>query len=452
MIKIGFLPLYVKLYDDVWPHLRERINNFNVKIQGEFIKRGIDLVSSPVCRLQSEFEDAVKLFESEGVDSIVTLHLAYSPSLESIAPLSITDLPIVVLDTTETFDFLGDLTSDKISFNHGIHGVQDMCCMLLRNDKKFFIDAGHWQESNVIDRVIEKVKGLKIAKNIKNVKVLRVGGYFAGMGDFVVSDLESKIGIKTETFDPKFLNCVTDEEINSEINFDMGNYNIDDIDENIYRNATKAGLAIRKCLQQKNLTALTVNFMEITKSGLQVMPFLECCKSMANGIGYAGEGDVLTAALVGSLLEVFPETTFAEMFCPDWKNNTIFFSHMGEINPNLLADKPRVAKKEFIFNDADDTTYICGRMKKGQGVLVNLAPSKDSFTLIVAPMNALDIPAEGSLKDTVSGFLTPNKNISEFLTEFSKAGGTHHSAFVYGDVKNSIIAFGEAMNFNIVTL
>ena len=66
------------------------------------------------------------------------------------------------------------------------------------------------------------------------------------------------------------------------------------------------------------------------------MPFLEISRLMERGIGYAGEGDVLTAALVGALMKVYAETTFTEMFCPDWKGNSIMLSHMGEINVCLL--------------------------------------------------------------------------------------------------------------------
>ena len=47
------------------------------------------------CRLESEFRQAVGRFEAEGADVLVTLHMAYSPSLESIDVLSETPLPIV---------------------------------------------------------------------------------------------------------------------------------------------------------------------------------------------------------------------------------------------------------------------------------------------------------------------------------------------------------------------
>ncbi|MCL4377237.1 MAG: hypothetical protein M1409_02460 [Actinobacteria bacterium] len=48
-----------------------------------------------------------------------------------------------------------------------------------------------------------------------------------------------------------------------------------------------------------------MNFSVLTAdSGFPTIPFLEASKSMARGIGYAGEGDVLTAALTGSLIRL----------------------------------------------------------------------------------------------------------------------------------------------------
>jgi L-arabinose isomerase len=50
----------------------------------------------------------------------------------------------------------------------------------------------------------------------------------------------------------------------------------------------------------------------------------------------------------------FPETTFTEMFCPDWKGNKIFLSHMGEINTDLCAEKAILQEKPFPYTDADN--------------------------------------------------------------------------------------------------
>ena len=94
-IKIGLLLMYLKLYDDTMPDLR---NEFEPFIKS--IKLGFEIYLSPICRLDGEFKKAVKDFEKSGVNVIVTLHLAYSPSLECINALTETRLPLVVLDTT----------------------------------------------------------------------------------------------------------------------------------------------------------------------------------------------------------------------------------------------------------------------------------------------------------------------------------------------------------------
>ena len=81
--KIGLLPMYVELYDRSNPDVRPAINAAHAYAVKRLQETGLDVITSDVCRLAEEFETAIKFFESENVDAIVTLHLAYSPSLES---------------------------------------------------------------------------------------------------------------------------------------------------------------------------------------------------------------------------------------------------------------------------------------------------------------------------------------------------------------------------------
>jgi L-arabinose isomerase len=81
--KIGLLPLYIELYDISNPEMRDRINAFLQTIEIGLKQRDLHVVTAPVCRLKPEFQNAVESFEKHDVDAIVTLHLAYSPSLES---------------------------------------------------------------------------------------------------------------------------------------------------------------------------------------------------------------------------------------------------------------------------------------------------------------------------------------------------------------------------------
>ncbi len=454
-VKIGFLPLYVKLYDDGAPTMRERIDGFKNEILDILRHReDVEVVDADVCRLESEFEQAVKMFEEENVDSIVTLHLAYSPSLESEKILKGTDLPIVILDTTKNFNFTHDDDGRAISYNHGIHGVQDMCNLLVRNKKQFFIEAGHYKESDVIERVINRVKGIKIAKSFRNSRVGTIGGAFNGMGDFRINeDLYGEIGIEQVNLSSeeakKYFASVSEEEIDELIKYDKEKYDVsDDIPQDFLRNAMKGDLAVRKWINDNNLTAFTANFLNVKKDfGIAGIPFAEANRAMERGIGYAGEGDVLTSAFTGALMSVSEEASFIEMFCPDWKENLIFISHMGEMNTALSADKPKFMKKPMTYSDID-TTWLCGTFKGGKATLINLLPiADDKFRVIVSLVDMVVPECDKFRGKSTSGWFEPNKNIGTFLEDYSKLGGTHHLNLMYGDARKIAESFAKTMGY-----
>ena len=456
--KIGLLLLYLRLYDKVMPELRSQVEEFAKIIGEEFKKREVEVLSTPVCCVENEFKNAIKLFESQKVDAVVTLHLAYSPSLESVNALSKTKIPIIVLDTTPKYDFGDNISPEEIMYNHGIHGVQDMCNMLLRKKKDFFLEAGHWQKSDVIDRVLKKIKAASIARSISNMRVGSIGGTFKGMGDFYVPSelLKETIGIETIETSTKDISRLLplsgNKEVEKELELDDKNYNIDKLSNEIHLDSIKIGLAVRKWIEKENLGAFTMNFSAIGKnSGFPTLPFLEASKAMGRGIGYAGEGDVITAALVGALLSIYPETSFVEMFCPDWEGNRIFLSHMGEMNIDLVSGKPKLTQKDLPFLDVGNPAIAFGRFKPGKAVFVNLAPSRELYTLIVSQVEMVEVKND-KMADTISGWFVPSIPIGDFLAEFSQAGGTHHSALVYGEVKDAIMDFGKVMGWKVIKL
>lgn len=81
---IGLMPLYIELYDHSGREKRNRMYDFYQKIVSKFEAQGFRVITSDFCRLRSEFEETIVNFEAEGTDALVTLHMAYSPSLESI--------------------------------------------------------------------------------------------------------------------------------------------------------------------------------------------------------------------------------------------------------------------------------------------------------------------------------------------------------------------------------
>jgi len=461
--KIGLLPLYLKLYDDRDQDKRPRIEAFYRQIASELAQRKIEVVTSPICRTRSEFEASVRTFEESGAEAIVTVHLAYSPSLESADALARTHLPIIVCDTTPTYSFGPDQDPAEIMYNHGIHGVQDMCNLLVRRGKSFHIEVGHWQKSDVLDRIVRRLVSARMAHRMRTLRAGLVGEPFEGMGDFYVSpsDLKMTIGVETRVLNPRqfkaLLSEVTDKEIQIEREKDQKRFQTDKINEEAYRRSVRNGLALQKWIDKEGIGAFSFNFLQIGKAtGLETAPFLQASKLMAQGVGFGGEGDLLTASLVAALAAGNPETSFSEMFCPDWKNGSVFLSHMGEMNWKLAAGKPRLLEMEYQWSEAANPVYVAGRFKPGDFTLVDLLPleplHEGAYRLIIAPAKMLNVPGKDNFGRSIHGWFKPTLPIEDFLGEYSRVGGTHHLAISYGLSVETVQTFGHMMGWETVVI
>ncbi len=447
-MKFGLLPFYIRLYDEVASEWRPAMEAFADTIAAQFVQRGLEPVRAPICRVKSEFEAAVRAFEQAGAEAIVTLHLAYSPSLESIDALAATKLPVIVLDTTPDYAF-GFEFGDQVMRNHGIHGVQDCCNLLIRRGKPFLIAAGHWERDPVLDRVQDLLRSAAMAYRMRTARVGAVGGVFDGMGDFRVPDGTFGMTVVPFSAPPQ----PTEAEVEAERALDEARFERGAMGAGVHARSLRASLRLRRWIESARLDAFTISFPGINRAaGWETVPFLEASKAMARGIGYAGEGDVLTAALVSALLRAFPETSFSEMFCPDWAGNRIFVSHMGEINLALTAAKPLLAERNYAFSDTGNPALATGCFKAGQAMLVNLAPGRDaSFTLISAPVT-LDAPDTPSTAGNTGWFTPEAMSVAGFLEAYSRVGGTHHLALAYQADRKTLDGFAALMGWTHVHL
>jgi L-arabinose isomerase len=295
---------------------------------------------------------------------------------------------------------------------------------------------------------------------MRNARVGIIGKPFEGMGDFIVpeDELEVSIGIRTFHFTEEMGKVLHDDipesAVKEEMQEDRRRFICRNVSDELLSRVARADLMVRKWIEKESLSAFTVNFLDLFgRLGIPAMPFLEAGKAMARGIGYAGEGDILTAALVGALASVYPEVSFTEMFCPDWMHDSVMLSHMGEMNLELTSSTPVLMEKEFTFTDVGNTTAACGCFKPGRAVVVDLAPAPGgSFVLTVAPGEMLEVRGTDRMEDTVHGWFKPSMGLPGFLEEYSRNGGTHHIVLVYGDFKDEMIAFGRMMSWKTVEI
>jgi L-arabinose isomerase len=281
------------------------------------------------------------------------------------------------------------------------------------------------------------------------------------MGDFQVAEesLEQDLGIQVDSISPQDLLedvlAVSEEDLEEEMAGDGVAFRIE-TEKEVLRRGNRLGLGLRRYLERNGYHAFSLNFLsfDYPEGPLGTVPFLECSKAMARGVGYAGEGDVLTASLVGALQSVFGQTTFTEIFCPDWEGESLFLSHMGEINPEIAAAQPRLYEKEFDFTPTQNPPVISCAIRSGRATLVNLAPAAGgNFNLIAARVEVLEDGTHPDLENWIRGWIRPEVPMARFLEIYSEQyGGTHHNALMMGDRMKALEAFARMAGFRFCSI
>jgi len=451
----GLISLFAGLYDSLDPQYKFTFEPFITQIVEKLTACGLNVLEPRTCVHETDIQNALRFYEQNQADAVIILFLAYHPSLVSAGALAGTSLPVIFLDTTECFAFDEKTDPDLIMRCHGIHGVQDLTCVLRRLGKDYHIEAGHYTQSDVIRRVADSVKACFLAGCLKNSRVGIVGEPFDDMGDFAMSfaSFAKNFGLKIVSWQNK----PTDTSANQERDNFWRREIMDSLTVSPDAEGPLADMAVSSTadlaqwIDREKLDAFSFNFLDFNHDlGLAAIPFVASSLFMSRGIGYAGEGDVLTAALVAALMKIYPASTFTEMFCPDWQGDRVFLSHMGEVNLSLLQHPVLVRKEvEYVPNlNQGITPGVAGALKGGQAILVNLAPlADDQYQLILAPCEIVEAGADDRFQMSVRGWMRPKMPLADFLAEYSRLGGTHHSCLCYGADLSLLHQFSNIMGW-----
>ena len=87
-------------------------------------------------------------------------------------------------------------------------------------------------------------------------------------------------------------------------------------------------------------------------------------------------------------------------------------------------------------------------------MFVDLANGPDgTFNFIIAPGRMEQPPEKRErFNTTVAGWYVPPMPTAPFLEAYSRAGGTHHGALVYGGCTETLAAFGRLMGWTVTVI
>ena len=429
--KVGVVFTLLELYRKAHPDRPEALGNLWRGIVEDLLSESADLNFTGVSHTCEEVNAAVASCEKTDCDLLVVLPMAYAASGCARHALCETTLPLLLVSTARDATLPYDMTGDHIMANHAMHGVRK--------------------------RLLAAVRAAAGSRVIRAGKVGRIGKPFDGMLDFrferesfATSPLMNG-GFEVVEIEPEqlrvFAEKLTTNRIAEVAEWATSRFTReDDLTDEELTTSARYSLALEDLVTFNGLDAVSMNFLEVAAAGAATMPFLGACRLMDRGVGYAGEGDVLTAALVGAASRIAGEATFTEMFCPDYERDEVLLSHMGECNPALTSQsRPgKLVAKDFPYGDCMRPAVPVFQLREGVVTLASLTEwPGDGFRLVTLTGEVIAAPEHENLSSPYTR-IRFGRDLAAFLEDYSCAGGTHHLALVYGDLTE---AFGRLAGF-----
>jgi L-arabinose isomerase len=200
--------------------------------------------------------------------------------------------------------------------------------------------------------------------------------------------------------------------------------------------AIRMEIALREMLSEGGYDGFSVHFEPVGRDGrFKQLPLLAASNLMADGFGYAAEGDTIATALVGASHTLIGDAHFSEMYAMDYELDSVLVSHMGEGNWRIARhDRPvRLVDRPLGIGGLGNPPTTVFSAQPGLATTATLvALEGEHYRLAVARGEILDTPELPNVQMPYFHF-RPNTGIRSFLTSWLRNGGTHHFCMNLGD-------------------
>lgn len=378
----------------------------------------------------------------EEVAGVITWMHTFSPAKMWIRGTKLLQKPLLHLATqyNESIPWK-TIDMDFMNLNQSAHGDREYGFINARLNKQNKIVVGYWKRPE-IQKEIADCMDVAVAYNESfGIKVARFGDNMRNVGVTEGDKVEAQIqfGWTVDYFGigdlVQVIDRVSDEEVDQLFEeykelytFDYGDYEEKTWEEHVKVQAQQE-IGIRRFLEEGGYNAFTTNFEDLY--GMKQLPGLAVQRLMAEGYGFAGEGDWKTAA-IDRLLKIMArgkDTGFMEDYTYELASGqeAILESHMMEVDPTLAATKPRIVVSPLSMGDREDPARLVFDGKAGEGVVVSMADFGTHYKLLINEVEAFEPTTEAPNLPVARVLWKTKPNFHEGVHSWIQAGGGHHT-------------------------
>ena len=441
--KIGLLGLMTDGYEPIFPGITARQEKYAMELV-ETLSPVADVVFPGAAKNKSEIESTIRKFNESDLDGLLIVLLAYSQGAWIVHALQDNRLPIALAVVQPDQVVEEDWEELDLTVNQGIHGAQDNANAIVRAGIPCEFFVGNRHESGFVNFVADFGRAAQTRRFLRGMRVA-VFGRMMGMGDILTDEMAfyRQIGpeICHDTIGSIYnlMEQVTQAEIDAVI---ASNHEIFEVDPRLsYKShayAARIYCGFKAYLEQNGFDAFTAHFDIFAPDGrIRQLPLMAASHLMAEGYGYAAEGDFSCAALVAAASRLGDGgSNFTEMYTIDFSKNAIIFCHAGEGNwATARRDmKPRLIDRYLGEGGLDNPPTPIFTPQFGRATLTSLLHlGGGHFRLVVAKGEIL---AKTDMRriEMPYIFFRPDSGVEKCVENWLKNGGTHHEVINLGDV------------------
>ncbi|MBI3945953.1 MAG: hypothetical protein HY321_08540 [Armatimonadetes bacterium] len=433
--RVAALGLTLELYRDAFPGYMERLQAQFDRFLGEMDGLAV-MERRRLCCRHEEIAAEIASAEAASLDALLIVPLSYTASMTSALSFSRTALPVIIWNTQEALTVDASYSHDDLVMNHVTQGTQDVTNVLVRAGKRFGMESAHYQDKAALARLGEWLRAARAARFARGARAGLLGQPFQDMGDFGVDEtlMAVRWGPSVIRLSPSrlvaLLREVEEGAVSEIVAQDQERFDISpEVTEEIHRISCRLELALRALVRENRLDALSMNFRELMSDDrLPTLPFFGLNKLLGEGLGYAGEGNAVTAAHMAQVRQLCGIANFTEIYTVDFVRNRGVMTHMQECNPALARRdrKIRLVRKEFWAPGVSPYVGMHFTLEPGPVTLSTVTTDAGGeFYYLTYETRIPDMEPFASF-DIPHWLIELNEPIGDFLTRYSLAGGTHH--------------------------
>ena len=419
------------------------------------IVKGIDtsgkipvrVVFKPIVKSSEEIYDTIQEANAaKNVIGIITWMHTFSPAKMWIRGLSILQKPMLHLHTQYNRDIpWSSIDMDFMNLNQSAHGDREFGFMVSRMRKNRKVVVGHWQDTEVLDQISTWSRAAAAWYDWQGAKFARFGDNmrYVAVTDGDKVEAELKFGFSVNTYGigdlVEVINAVSDEAINKLIDEYQSSYTIDaDLNKGGARHssvyeAARIELGMRKFLKDGGFKGFSDTFEDL--HGMAQLPGIASQRLMADGYGFAGEGDWKTAALVRAFKVMGSGLPGGNAFMEDYtyhfdpNNALVLGSHMLEVDASLANGKAALEVHPLGIGGKADPARLVFNVAGGEALNASIVDMGNRFRLLINEVKAVEPQNDLPNLPVARVLWKPYPDMKTGCAAWIYAGGAHHTAY-----------------------